>query len=160
MQQLFHFMLCERVCLQEGQALGEITEVPHWSASLPLLHPHLEVCKLSQKCQEKTPGASLCETGAQGTTRRWAGAVTSWLHGSVFPMVTFKDTARVTLPWEAGWDGGCTWFPSALSELQVSKSQPSLPCAVTPMQTIQADCMSQTKTQKRGAQCPMRLLHS
>lgn len=31
-----------------------------------------------------------------------------------FPIVKFKDAARVTLSWGEGCDGGYTWSPSAM----------------------------------------------
>lgn len=64
----------------------------------------------------------------------------------VFPMVKFKDTVRVTLPWEEG-----PRSPSALRGLQLSKSRPS---AMASMQIAQAEWVARTNPWKR----PVRLL--
>lgn len=90
-----------------------------------------------------------------------AGAQEQRGHGGTapfFPWLDLRTQFRVTLPWGEGWDGGCTWSPSALRELQLSKSWPRLPCAVTPMQITQAECAAGTNPRKHGARCPVRLL--
>lgn len=61
MQQLFCFMLHGRVCLQEGEARGEIAEV----LAGPSTSPPKSMEMFFQKCQEKTPEPH-CEAGARG----------------------------------------------------------------------------------------------
>lgn len=102
MKQLFRSLLHGRVCLQEGEAPGEIAEVPRGLSGPPASPPGI-MEMFSQKCQETPSLEPFCARVVHGAVaRRWIGAARSRWHGSGFPMVKFKDVAWVTLPWGEG----------------------------------------------------------